>query len=237
MPIIQGSISIIVTHWAQNAFRSETLRRCMQSLIATTLSAPCEILVVDNGENWDDSMYLLSLAQDKKIEFYLRNARNMHFGHARNQAILLSSGENLVISDNDIEYQQGWVEACLEVLTEYPLKKYLATPLSVDRIHRQPQYWKGEIETKSKNWFLNMRAGSNSFMVRRKDFEEIGWFRRHRIAGSHWNNAFQDLGYIVASPDTAPLAQDIGFKQGYNHKQDVPIEKIFTNGSRVGINS
>ena len=101
-------VSVIVTHWGQNEFRSAVMWRSIESLINTASGA--EMIVVDNGGNYEDSLFLLQYANEGKIACYIRNRKNMHFGYARNQGVKLSSGNYIVIADNDISYENGWLE-------------------------------------------------------------------------------------------------------------------------------
>src|SRR3990167_4633123 len=149
--------SIIVTHWAQDEERSETMRKSIVSLLETVPDA--EIIVVDNGANLDDSEFLLLLAHARKIACYARNRKNMHFWFARNQGYALSSGEYLVFADNDILYESGWLEECIGFL-ERNFGNYLATPLEPDPMNRRDVRWGGEKD----GWKLNMRAGSDCFV-------------------------------------------------------------------------
>ena len=222
-------ISIISTHWSMNEQRSEVMRRCYQSLIETTKHLQVEIIVCDNGGSLEDSQYLLGLCNEKKIHHYIRNSENLYFGYGRNIGVHLSVGEYLVFTDNDIEYKQGWLEECISVLEQNPDRKILMTPLRTDREHRNHRHWMGEIEVNGKKYLLNMRAGSNSWVMRREDFFKIGLFRNHSIAGSLWNDVFVRCGYLMATMEHEPKAHDIGFKKGYNHKERVSIKKIFSD--------
>jgi glycosyltransferase involved in cell wall biosynthesis len=206
------------------------MRQCLTSLIETTKSYPCEILVVDNGENLEDSQWLLQLAHEKKIQKYIRNSENLYFGYARNLAIKISIGDYLVISDNDILYTDGWLEGCLEFLDNHE-GKYLATPLLPDQMKLDPKYISGYLD----NWMLNLRAGSNCFVLTREHFEDIGWFLNHRIAGTLFNNVFYKKGYLMACMPT-PKAKDIGFREGYNFTDHPDLNKVFTDGSVLRIN-
>ena len=217
-------VSVIVTHWGQNEFRSAVMWRSIESLINTASGA--EIIVVDNGGNYEDSLFLLQYANEGKIACYIRNRKNMHFGYARNQGVKLSSGNYIVIADNDISYENGWLETCLRILKEHPDKKLLATPLRTDRQHRNEYHWAGKIHALGKEWLVNMRAGSNCFLVKREHFNDIGWFEQHEIAGSRWNNKFQDKGYRMVTMETDSLAEDIGFKKGYNFREKIPYYEL-----------
>ncbi len=229
--------SIILTTWAMSPERSETMRRCIESVIATTKHLPVEIIIVDNGGSLDDSTYLLNLCNEKRIHHYVRNSENLYFGWGRNIGVHISSGDYLVFSDNDIEYKQGWLEECISVLEQNPEKKILMTPLRTDREHRNERHWMGKAQANGKEYLLNMRAGSNSWVMRRKDFFEIGWFRNHYVAGSKWNDAFVRAGYLMATMEKDSLAVDIGFKRGYNHTMNATIKKVFANGTELIINS
>lgn len=211
-----AKVSIIVTHWAQDQERSETMRKSLMSLVLTAREA--EIIVVDNGDSWEDSRDLLQLADDGDIACYVRNRKNMHFGYARNQGIKMATGEYLVVSDNDIEYKAGWLQDCIEFLERNP-GKYLATPLACDPMNRREARWQGEID----GWKLNMRAGSNCTVMRRSDFDIIGWYEQHRIAGSRWTDRYVRLGYLMAvMPE--PKAVDMGFRKGYNF--NIAVENL-----------
>jgi len=229
--------SIIIVHWGQNGFRSDLLRICLLSVIDTTKHLPAEIVVVDNGENFDDSGFLLGLVHNKKIQHYVRNSDNLYFGYARNLGLDIALGEYIVISDNDIEYKQGWLDKCLKFLEQYPDKKYAITPLKTDRQHRQEKYWDGTVEFEGEDFLLNMRAGSNSWVMKRSRFDEVGKFRNHHIAGSHWADKFVNSGYRMATMEKNPLAKDLGFKKGYNIWLKASIGKTLTNGQVIYLNN
>lgn len=227
-------ISIILTHWSQNEFRSETMKKCLNSLIETTKHLPVEIIVVDNGGDWESSEWLF---RNKAIQHYVRNTENLYFGWGRNIGYEISSGDYLVFSDNDIEYKQGWLDKGLAILKANPDKKIAYTPLRTDRQHRHHLYWRGELKFEGEKLLLNTRAGSNSWLIRRKDFEEIGKFINHKVAGSIWQDNFVNKGYVMATTENNSLATDIGFKKGYNFKQDVELKKVFANGEYLIINN
>ena len=228
--------SIIWTHWAMSEERSDIAQRSLISLIETTRNLPVEIIVVDNGASLEDSSFFLDLVQKKQIQFYLRNSENLYFGYARNKGVDLSCGDYLVFSDNDIEYKSGWLNKGLAILEANPGKKLAFTPLRTDRQHRNEKYWRGELEFEGEKYLLNLKAGSNSWLIRREDFEKIGKFRNHRVAGSIWADAFVNNQYLMVTMEKDSLAQDIGFRRGYNFKYKPEITKVFANGERLIIN-
>jgi glycosyltransferase involved in cell wall biosynthesis len=224
------------------------MKKCLNSVIETTKHLPVEIIVVDNGGNLEDGQFLLGLVQEKKIQHYVRNSENLYFGWGRNLGYQISSGNYLVFSDNDIEYKEGWLDKGLAILKANPDRKIAFTPLRTDRQHRQEKYWRGELEFESEKYLLNLKAGSNSWLIRRKDFEEIGKFRNHKIAGTLWTNDFVNKEYVMATMEFAPLstlnktispvlATDMGFKQGYSFRINVEIKKVLANGEKVILNN
>jgi glycosyltransferase involved in cell wall biosynthesis len=211
-------VSVIVTHWAMTPYRSETMRKCIDSLIKT--AGKLEIIVADNGGNIEDSRWLLDRAEGGKIAIYIRNRHNICW-EARNQALKLCTGEHIVMSDNDIEYQDGWWEECLKFLENHTDGKYFATPIRCDKSHDNHKYWFGEKD----GWRLNSLAGSNCWMMHKSAWQEIGPFCHHNISGTHWSRRQARLGYVVAvMPE--PKAADLGHKQGMDFHHPTYTEEI-----------
>lgn len=208
-------VSVVMVHWAQNELRSAVMRESVRSLIETAPEA--EIVIVDNGGDISDSIHLVSLTDEKKIACYIRNRHNLSFGVARNQAIAMTTGEYIVVADNDIKFEKGWLEECREFLRSHPEDKILVTPLQIDRVHRPKNYAAGE---PLDGWRMNTMAGSNCWMMRRRDWEIIGEFEQHHIAGTHWGRHYVKLGYRVACMPQ-PKAHDMCFKKGYNYRQEI----------------
>lgn len=209
-----ASVSVVTTHWAMNRERGAIMRASYGSLFKTAPDA--EIIVVDNGESLEDSQWLLEQAQEGRIACYVRNRKNMHFGFARNQGLALCSGEYIVICDNDIVFEEGWLEGCVEFLAAHP-GRYLATPIASDPMNSvRKARWCGEVG----GWRLNYRAGSNVFVMRRADYEAIGGFDLQRVAGSKYVDRYNRMGYVMAvMPE--PKATDIALRRGYNINEDV----------------
>lgn len=215
-----ADVSIIVTHWAMSEVRSETMRGSIDSLIETAPDA--EIIVIDNGGSHADSEFLLELNETGKIATYIRNRKNLSFWFARNQGLKLCSGEYIVIADNDIFFKPGWMEGCQGFLERHR-GKYLATPIACDPMNAVRKVrWTGE---EIEGWRCNYRAGSNVFMMRRSDFNVIGYFDQHRISGSKYVDTYNRLGYSMAiMPE--PRAIDMGLRQGYNLNDDLPHTEL-----------
>ena len=188
--------SIIITHFAMNKERSDMMRESINSLLNNT-HFPFELIVVDNGGSKEDSEWLLDLSQSGHITVYLRNANNMHFAFARNQAFKLSHGQYVCIADNDLLYADGWLTKCVEVLDTYPAKRIYTTPMEYPMRSLNDRYHNGYLTHNGVELELNQRAGSNCFVIRREDYEEIGEFPIHRIGGSHWTNKAVRAAYLA----------------------------------------
>lgn len=203
------TLSIIYTHWAQNEFRSQLMKRSIDSLIST--AATQEILVADNGGSLLDSQYLLTQCDLKNIAVYLRFRENMHFAYTRNELLDMATGEYLCICDNDIVFEQGWWQECVSFLEDN--KDLVATPLVPDLAHRIRKFWVGERD----GWQLNLRAGSPCFVMHRSLYEKIGKFDLINIAGSKYADKLaRAKAYVAIMPQCK--AVDLGERQGYDWK-------------------
>ena len=223
--------SIIITHWGNTPERSEIMRKSIDSLFSS-LDYPSEVIVIDNGTSIEDSEHLLKLTTEGKIQHYIRNASNMSFGYARNQGIKLSHGEYLCIADNDLIYQKGWLSECIKVLEAFPNEKYYTTPMPYQANRK---FDKGTLTLNEKVYNLNSRAGSNCFVIRRSDMDNIGHFIYHRIAGSKWTDKATRLGYLaVVIPNH--WVEDIGFRNGYDFTKVIPISLKLTDGTIINLN-
>lgn len=228
-------ISMVIVHWSMDDNRSKILRKSLNSLFPTIKNFPVELIIVDNGGNLEDSKYLLNLAEEGKVNTYIRNAQNMSFGYARNQALRVCNGDYICIADNDIEYQEGWLEACLDVLGAYPDRKIWATPI-YNVAHWLPKYWVEEkLKVKDMTYHLNFRAGSNCWVMRREDFEEVGEFLIHRVAGTKWTEEAMEKHYVGALPPYT-MIKDLGFREGYRYHEAPSIKIVLSNGKEVYFN-
>lgn len=225
--------SIIMTHWSNDEARSNFLRKSIESLKLYT-KLPYELIVVDNGEKVEDSQFLLDLAHKGDINTYIRNHNNMHFGFARNQALRICNGDYIAVVDNDIIYNPDWLESCLAVLDQNPDKKIYATPI-YNVAHWRPKYWQGSVMADGKEYKLNMRAGSNCWVTRREDFEKIGRFQIHRVAGTKWTNQAVRNGYLAAVTPNI-MVNDYGFRKGYNLNDAKPVRINLHNGEEMYFN-
>jgi glycosyltransferase involved in cell wall biosynthesis len=210
------------------------MKKTLESLKMYT-KLPYELIMVDNGGNIEDSKFLLDLTDKGDINTYIRNHNNMHFGFGRNQGLRVCNGDYIAICDDDIIFNPGWLEACLEVLEAYPDRKIYATPI-YNVAHWRPKYWSPEIlNVKGQLYRLNRRAGSNCWVMKRENFEEVGDFWVHRVAGTKWTNRAGALGYWAAVTPNI-MVNDFGFRLGYNLNKCLPVFIDLHNGEKIYFN-
>ena len=227
-------VSIIFVHWSQNEFRSQLSRTSLKSL-QDSINSSAEIIVVDNGTNLEDSEFFLKEAQEKRIALYIRNPDNMHFAFARNQGIQASTANWIVIVDNDIMYENSWLEMCLFMLQNTPDKKYIASPINYPYVHKRDKRWRhGTIQIGKRTFNLTERAGSNCMLLRRKVFDEVGLFVHHRISGSYFTDSLVKAGYLVVTP-IVNMAYDAALRRGYNFNHEAIIERTLSDGEKINL--
>ncbi len=225
-------ISIIFVHYGTNEARSHLARRSFKSLYESVKHLKVEMVVIDNG-GLDDSQFFLDQVREGKITHYIRNTSNLWFGYARNQGLDISTGQYIAIVDNDLEYIKGWLEDCVHNLNKTKGKKLMATSLEVDRAHIQPKFYRKPVDIDGILHPVNVFAGSNCWVMHREDYEKIGGFINHYIAGTKWCQKYSKMGYGMIIPRKI-RALHIGVRYtpyvGYNKNKGVDIVKKYING-------
>ena len=224
-------VSIIFTHFAMNPERSALARASLKSLQAT-IHTPAEIIVVDNGNNLEDSEFFLKECQEKRIALYVRNADNMNFAYARNQAMPEVSGKWVAIVDNDIMYRDCWLELGIKCIKSFPDKKLIASPLNYPYVHKRDPRWRhGQVEIKGRHFNLTERAGSNCMIMKRETFDVMGKFELHKKAGCLYADKLVNAGYLVITP-AINWAFDAGLRRGFNFTSEFSIKRTLSNGTQ-----
>ena len=226
--------SIIMVHYAQDGVRSATMRASLKSLFEST-SYPFELIVIDNGGSMEDSHFLLDLCGQGKITHYIRNYDNLHFGFSRNQGLALAQGDYICIADNDLLYKKDWLSECVRLLDSFPEEKIYTTPVDYPTSGLRQKYNVGTLVLDGVSYQKNMRAGSNCFVMRRKDFEEVGKFVIHIIAGSRWTDTAVHKGYS-ALIIPGKLIEDLGLRKGYNFRLPMYCGMSLSDNSKVFFN-
>lgn len=227
-------VSIIFIHYAMDEERSLLARASLKSL-QSSIHTPAEIIVVDNGDNLEDSEFFLKQCQEKKIAMYIRNADNVNFPTARNQGMMNITGDWVAIVDNDIMYKDHWLELCMSAIIKFPNDKRLASPINYPYVHsRDPRWRHGQLNLNGRMFNLTERAGSNCIVMKREAMEEIGFFNIDKAskAGSSYTDAWVNAGYLVITPGLN-WAFDCGLRKGHNFTIRLDAHRTLTDGTQV----
>ncbi len=93
-------------------------RLCLESVLRSTRQLPYELIVVDNGSTDGTRAFLAELAARNAHVSVLANDENVGFARGVNQALARSSGDVLVILNNDTIVPPGWLERLLRHLAD-----------------------------------------------------------------------------------------------------------------------
>jgi GT2 family glycosyltransferase len=93
-------------------------RLCLESVARNTDYQNYEVIVVDNNSSDGTQDYLKSLAEKRKDLKLILNEMNNGFAKANNQGIQQSSGDYLVLLNNDTIVPQSWLSRMLRHLDD-----------------------------------------------------------------------------------------------------------------------
>ncbi len=93
-------------------------RLCLEGLFRNTNYPNYEVIVVDNNSSDDTPGYLVKLSEKYDNLKIILNETNLGFAKANNQGIRLSSGEYIVLLNNDTITPRGWLSRLLKHLDD-----------------------------------------------------------------------------------------------------------------------
>src|SRR5262249_5606155 len=93
-------------------------RLCLESLFRNTDHPNYEVIVVDNDSSDDTQSYLVKLSERYENLKIILNETNLGFAKANNQGIRLSSGDYIVLLNNDTIVPRGWLSRLLKHLVD-----------------------------------------------------------------------------------------------------------------------
>jgi len=173
-------VSLIITSYHSDGEMVRLTETCLDSL---KNGRPDEVIVVD-----DCSPILVGL---QGADEYIRREENGGFPKCANTGWSAATGDILILSNNDIEYTKGWLEAILKPLLEgYDISSILVSD-------GDGTDTKDEIE--EDGYFGSLWAQT------RKVYEKLGGFDESFDKGT-----FEDKDYFVR-------AKRAGFRIGKNH--------------------
>ncbi|HVT44046.1 MAG TPA: glycosyltransferase [Thermoanaerobaculia bacterium] len=98
----------------------EMNRKCLETLYATMDWPNFEVFVVDNASSDGTVEYLRGISSSYRNLTVILNNRNSGFAAANNQAMMLASGEYIVLLNNDTVLSRGWLSALIRHLHREP---------------------------------------------------------------------------------------------------------------------
>jgi len=93
-------------------------RLCIESILRHTEYHNYEIIVVDNNSSDGTQSYLRRLADEHSRVRILLNSENEGFARANNQGVAMSTGQYLVLLNNDTVVPPGWLSRLLRYLQD-----------------------------------------------------------------------------------------------------------------------
>lgn len=108
---IKGMTSIIMLTFNQLKYTQE----CVDSIKKYT-SEPHEIIFVDNGSSDGTAKWLKDIVAKNSNYKVIANKKNLGFSKGCNQGIKASSGEYIVLLNNDAVVTENWIDGMLECL-------------------------------------------------------------------------------------------------------------------------
>jgi hypothetical protein len=122
-------VSIITVNFNQPQVTKELLR----SLASHTDYPHIEIIVIDNGSDFD---HIRELSAEFPGPVYIRSQKNLGFAGGNNLGIKKASGDYLFFVNNDTEFTKGLVEKLLTVMDNNPAVGIISPKIMY---HAQPQ--------------------------------------------------------------------------------------------------
>ena len=181
LPCVTGLTSIVILTFNQLKFTKE----CVESIRKHT-PEPHEILFVDNGSS-DGSVKWLRKLVDKNSNYQLiENKENLGFSKGCNQGIEASSGEYIVLLNNDVVVTENWLGGMLECLNHVPdigivgpITNNISGPQKVpsvnySAIHKLDEYSRAFRTQNRHRRIPNRRIVGFCMLFRRQLAEEIG---------------------------------------------------------------
>ena len=177
----RGLVSIVTLSW--NA--PEYTKMALDSIRSHT-SEPYEVIVVDNGSQ-PETIAMLEAIDDPHVRV-MYNGENRGFGGGNNVGIAASSGDYVIVLNNDVIVTQEWVERLLAPFGRVPALGVTAPRSNKVTGHQQlhdasyqgqdgvAEYARARRETWDGFGYIADRAIGLCLCIDRKVIDEIGGF-------------------------------------------------------------
>ncbi len=111
----ENLVSIVILTFNQLKYTME----CVESIINYTPELH-EIIFVDNGSTDGTLKWLRQLVKENSNYKLIENKKNLGFAKGCNQGITASSGEYILLLNNDVVVTEGWLSGMIECLNSSP---------------------------------------------------------------------------------------------------------------------
>lgn len=106
-PRVEGRVSVVIPTWED----ADMTCRAVARVLADESWPDLEVLVVDNGSDLAVGQRLARLSGTSESVRYFRLPRNLHFAIASNVGARLSTGDHILLLNNDTELRAGAIAA------------------------------------------------------------------------------------------------------------------------------
>jgi GT2 family glycosyltransferase/Flp pilus assembly protein TadD/glycosyltransferase involved in cell wall biosynthesis len=184
-------VSIIILTSNQLRYTKE----CVRSIKQHTME-PHEIIFVDNGSTDNTLKWLKKLVIQNPNYLLIENSTNLGFSKGCNQGIQASSGEYIVLLNNDVVVTENWLGGMLECLKHGPdigivgpMTNNISGPQKVpsvtySAIHELDEYSR-EFRSRNRHRRIpNRRIVGFCMLFRRQLVEEIGFLDENFGSGN-----------------------------------------------------
>ncbi len=111
-----GKVSIVIVTYNNLTYN----RLCIESVLSNTDYPAYEIIVVDNHSSDGTPEYLKDMASRSSNITLILNNENAGFAKANNQGIEISTGDYIVLLNNDTIVTHGWLTKFVNYLDNHP---------------------------------------------------------------------------------------------------------------------
>lgn len=119
-------------------------RRCIESIYKNT-NLPFELILVDNGSTDETWPYMESIFKSKGVDRIIKlikNKENLGFAAGNNQGIAISSGEYILLLNNDTIVTEGWLDRMMVCAKAHPdsgiigpMSNHVSGPQHVEKVN------------------------------------------------------------------------------------------------------
>jgi GT2 family glycosyltransferase/ubiquinone/menaquinone biosynthesis C-methylase UbiE len=192
----------------------EYTKLCIESIRRFTKIGTYEMIVVDNAST-DGTIEWLKQQDDIKTIF---NSENLGFPKGCNQGIEISTGDNILLLNNDTVVTQNWLDNLLTCLysaddigavgpVTNSASYYSTVPVnytSIDEMHRFAELFN---KSNKESWEQRLKLIGFCMLIKRKVIEKIGLLDEQFTPGNYEDDDYsfriQQAGYkLILCKDT-----------------------------------